>query len=130
MGFVTLDRPMLISKAEKEFQNTTMDTPNKTTAYEAKIQRKLRQLHKDGKIDEKTYKECYPSGSLTPSASVAIKAHKASKDYPARVITSHISAPQEKLAAHLNAILQPLVEKSPIICKNSTEFVNKIRQIQ
>ena len=82
-GFVTVEREKMIQKAEAEFKNNTMDTPNRTAAYESKIQRKLRQLHKDGKIDDKTYKECYISGSLTPSASVAIKAHKPSKNYPA-----------------------------------------------
>ena len=87
-------------------------------------------VDKDGKIDDATYKECYPSGSTTPSASVAIKAHKASKDYPARVITSHIGAPQERIASHLNSLLQPLVDKSPLICKNSTEFVKKVKSLK
>ena len=79
-----------------------MDTNNKTSSYESKIQRTLRQLQKDGKISEKIYKECYPSGSSTPSATVAIKAHKPAKNHPARVITSHVNAPQEKLSSHLN----------------------------
>ena len=98
-GFVTIETPKLIEKAEAEFKNTALDTPNKTTAYEGKIQRKLRQLHKDGKLDDKTYRECYPSGSLTPSASVAIEAHKPTKK--GRVIINHIESPQEKLASNL-----------------------------
>ena len=119
----------MIEKAEAEFKNTSLDTPETTTTYEGTIQRKLRQLHNDGKLDDKTYKKCYPSGSDTPSASVAIKAHKASKNYPARVITSHINAPQEKLASHLNDILKPLIESSPYVCKSSTEFVKKIKDL-
>ena len=79
-------------------------------------------------MDEKTYKTIYPSGSTTPSASVAIKAHKPAKNYPARVIISHIGAPQERLASLLNDILKPLITKSPYVCKNSTEFVEKIKQ--
>jgi hypothetical protein len=92
-GFVTLETTKLVHKAEAEFKNTTMDTRNKTTTYERKIQVTLRKLHKKGKLDDNTYKSCYPSRSTTPSASVAIKAHKPAKHYPGRVITSHIGAP-------------------------------------
>ena len=129
-GLVTIERNKLITKAEAEFQKTTMDTQNKTKQYEGKTQRVLRKLHKDEKLDDKTYKECYPSGSTTPTASVAIKAHKPAKDHPARVITSHINAPQEKISAHLNQILKPLIENSPYICKNSTEFVKTIKKLK
>ena len=129
-GFVISKRSEMIRKAEAEFKNTTMDTQNKTAANEAKIQRTLRQLHKDAKISDKIYKECYPSGSTTPTASVAIKAHKPAKNYPARVITSHINAPQEKLASHLSKLLMPYIEKSPYVCKNSAEFVDHIKKIK
>ena len=64
---------------------------------------------------------------MTPSASVAIKAHKPEKDCPARVITSHVGAPQDKLSTHLNSLLQPIIKKSKFICKNSTEFVEKMK---
>ena len=67
-------------------------------------------------------------GSVTPSASVAIKAHKPAKDYPARVITSHIGTPQEKLASLLNEILSPLIKNSPVVCKNSAKFVKKMEK--
>ena len=36
---------------------------------------------------------------------------KPEKDCPARVITSHIGAPQEKLSAHLNKLLQPITRQ-------------------
>ena len=85
---------------------------------------------RDGKLKDREYKECYPSGSLTPSASVAIKAHKASKNYPARVITSHRGAPQEKLASLLNNVLKPLIQSSKYMCKNSFEFVKKAKDIK
>ena len=54
IGFVAEDKETLVAQAE--FKNTTFNTPNKTAAYEAKIQRKLRELHKNGKMDEKVYK--------------------------------------------------------------------------
>ena len=98
---------------------------NKTDSYEAKIQRTRRDLHKKGKFDDKTYKSIYPLGSVTPSASIAIKAHKPAKKHPARVITSHIGAPQENLASHLNQILTPLIKNDPYVCKNSADFVQK-----
>ena len=46
------------------------------------------------------------------------------------MITSHINAPQEKLASHLNDILKPLIQKCPYICKNSANFVQKAKNIQ
>jgi hypothetical protein len=128
-GFVTLERGKLIDKAQAEFKNTSLDTKNSTAAYERKIQAKLREKHKEGKLDDKTYKACYPSGSITPSASVAIKAHKPAKNHPARVITSHIGAPQEGLASHLNTLLKPYIDESSYVCKNSTKFVEKIKNL-
>ena len=128
-GFVSIEREKLVEKAEKEFQNVSMDTPNTTAALERKIQGKLRQIKKDGKLDKETYKQIYPSGSLTPSANPAIKAHKPSKDSPARLITSHIGAPQEALSSLLNTILQPYIEKSKYVCKNSFQFVETIKRL-
>ena len=72
----------------------------------------------------------YPSGSLTPSANPAIKAHKPAKDFPARLITGHIDAPQEALSSLLNKILQPFVEKSKHVCKNSFQFVEAIKNLK
>ena len=83
----------LIEKTEKEFKNVTFDTPNSTKSLVTKIQNKLRSLHKEGKLDTATYKQLYPSGSQTPTANPVIKAHTPEKDYPIRVVTSHIGAP-------------------------------------
>ena len=107
-----------------------MDTPDTTATLERKIQTKLRGLKKEGKLDDKTYKDAYPSGSITPTANPAIKAHKANKDYPARLITSHIGAPQESLAALINNILKTYIENSPYVCKNSFEFAQKMKQLK
>ena len=53
-----------------------------------------------------------------------------SKDYPARLITSHINAPQENIASLLNDILKPFIQDHPLVCKNSFEFVEKIKKIK
>ena len=128
-GFVVIEKEKLVEKSEKEFQNVTLDTPDTTDSLERKLQNKLRELKKENKFDENTYKEIYPSGSTTPSANPAIKAHKPTKDYPARLITSHINAPQENLASLLNNILKPFIQANPLICKNSFEFVQKAKTI-
>ena len=129
-GFVCIDRKKLVEKVEKEFNNVSLDTKDTTQALQSKTQNKLRSLYKQDKLEKETYQKLYPSVALTPTANPAIKAHKPNKDYPARVITSHIGAPQENLASHLNEILKPLIEKSAHVCKNSTEFVNEIKQIK
>ena len=128
-GFVSIEREKLVAKAEKEFSKVTLDTRDTTQSLQSKIQSKLRDLNKQGKFDKETYQKLYPSVALTPTANPAIKAHKPNKDYPARLITSHIGAPQENLASHLNDILKPFIEKSPLVCKNSTDFVKKIQKI-
>jgi hypothetical protein len=71
----------------------------------------------------------YPSGSVTPSSYPVIKAHKPQKDYLARNITSHIGSPQENLASLLNDLLKPYIESSPFYCKNSAQFVTKMKTL-
>ena len=112
-GVVSIEREKLVEKAEKEFQNVFMDTPDTTADLERKIH---------GKLDNATYKQIYPSGSLTPSANPAIKAHKPTKDFPARLITSHIGAPQEALSSLLNKILQPFIKKVSLCAKTPTNL--------
>ena len=92
------------------------------------MQTTLRPLYQQGKIDKPTYQKTYPSVALTPTANPAIKAHKPSKQYPVRLITSHIGAPQEGLASFLNEILKPFIECSKFVTKNSQEFVEKIKK--
>ena len=79
---MSIDREKLVEKAEKKFNNVSMDTKNTTNADQTKIQIKLRDLHKQEKLDTPTYQKLYPSVSLTPSATPVIKAHKPNKDYP------------------------------------------------
>ena len=110
-GFVVIDREELVKKTESEFKNTKLDTPNTTDSFERKIQTTLRDLKKEGKFDDKTYKDIYPSGSITPAATPAVKAHKQSKGYPVRLITSHITAPPKNtwppiLTRSLNLLLK------------------------
>ena len=69
--------------------------------------------------------QIYPSGSTTPSVSVAIKAPK---DFPACNITSHIGAPQEALASFLNDLMKDYADKNPLNIKNSNDFVKRIKE--
>ena len=62
-----------------------------------------------------------------PTSYPLIKAHKPNKDYPARNIVSHRGCPQEALSAFLIPILRPLLKNSPFTCKNSFEFIKKIK---
>jgi hypothetical protein len=122
LGFVTLERQELITKLKAEFKNVSMDTPDTTISFERKIQSELRGLHKEEKLDDVTYKAIYPSGFVTPSSYPVIKAHKHTKGYPTRNITSHIESPQEifllTLTPFLNPSLNPtswLVKTHPIL---------------
>ena len=75
-GFVVIKTNKLVEKAEKEFKNVKLDTPDTTTTQERKLQTNLREYLKNEKIDTATYKNIYPSGTVTPTANPAIKAHK------------------------------------------------------
>ena len=55
--FVSKEREKLVEKAEKEFQNVSLDTPDTTEALGRRIQNKIRNQKKEGKLDDKTYKE-------------------------------------------------------------------------
>ena len=46
-GFVVIEKEKLTEKAEKEFQNVKLDTPDTTEALERKLQNKLRELKKE-----------------------------------------------------------------------------------
>ena len=61
VGFVTIENKKLVEKSEKGFENVKLDTPDTTDAYERKIQNKLGDLKKEGKLDNKTYKDIFPS---------------------------------------------------------------------
>ena len=127
-GLVSIERDVLVEKSVKEFNNVTLDTKDTTRCLQTKMQGKLRELHKKGKLDQTTYKSLYPSTSVTPTANPAIKAHKPEKQYPARLITSHIGAPQENVASYLNTILKPFIENNKYVCKNSFDFIEKIKK--
>jgi hypothetical protein len=44
-------------------------------------------------------------------------------------ITSHIGAPQENLASHLNSLLKPYIDSTLFTCKNSSQCVQKIKEL-
>jgi hypothetical protein len=54
----------LIKKAENEFRNVTLDTPDNTNKFERKIQGKLRDLYKSAKIDNKKRSSSTPQVPL------------------------------------------------------------------
>ena len=72
----------------------------------------------------------YPSGCVPPSSYPLIKAHKPEKDFPVRNVVSHRGCPQEGLSSFLIPLLRPLLKDSPFDCKNSNNFVQKIKNIQ
>ena len=129
-GLATMDREELVKKSEKEFKNVTLDTKDTTQTHQGRLQRQLREYHKDGKLDDDTFKAVYPSSSVTPTANPAVKAHKPEKQFPIRLITSHIGAPQENLASYINDIHKPFIENNEYVCKNSFDFVERMKKVK
>jgi hypothetical protein len=130
LGFVTLEPKKLKEKSYAAFQNVTSDTPDETIKLEGQIQRKLLKLKKDGKISDKDYNQIRPSGCVPPSSTPQIKAHKPTKDYPARNIISHRGCPQQALASYLIPLLRPSLKIPHLPAKNYSDFVKKIKNIK
>ena len=71
-GFVTLETSKMIQKAEAEFKNTSLDTPNETTTYEGKFNASYASSTKMAKLTTKpTRSATLPGQSLLPPRSLS-----------------------------------------------------------
>ena len=77
-----------------------------TSKLEAKLQRRLLKLKKDGIISSSTYETVRPVGSTRPRMYGLPKVHKT--DLPLRPILSMTGSAQHKLAKWLNNIIEPV----------------------
>lgn len=99
-----------------------------TTHVEKTVADHIRRLHRLGYIPDKLKDKLLPSYSNPPKMYGLPKVHK--KDTPLRPIVSSIGSPTYRLAKELAQILSPLTGNTESFVKNSTEFVNSIRNLQ
>ena len=91
-----------------------------------KFQKLLSSIKKEIDIPNKLYRDIYPSDGILPRLYGTIKAHKPSKNYPARTIVSTIGSPAYKVSKYLVNVIKPTLYNHTNI-KNSVSFVEEAK---
>ena len=99
-----------------------------TTKYKNKLTKLLKNLKDNNKITIQQWKYMYPTSEDPPKFYGLPKIHKTGT--PLRPIVSSMGSITYFVAKHLSEILSPLVGKSNHHIKNSTHFVNKIKDLE
>ena len=97
-----------------------------TSKYKKKVIDCLQELQKEGIIDRPQYHRLYP-GDTIPRIYGLPKIHK--EGTPLRPIVSSINSVTYNIAKHVASILAPLVGHTAHHVHNSTDFVDKIREV-
>ena len=128
-GVVLLDRTEYIKKLEDILADTSKFKELKqdpTHQREAKLQRYLCNLRKQGCLDETTYQDIRPTGAVPARLYGLPKTHK--DGIPIRPIVSCLDTYTYKLAKYLVKILQPLTINEHIV-KDSFHFAEEMKNI-
>ena len=99
-----------------------------TNKYKTRVSSVLKRLKDSGKISFNTWQKLYPTAAETPKFYGLPKVHK--KDYPMRPIVSSVGSITYETAKFLSKILGPLTGKTQHHVKNSTDFVEKIKDLE
>ena len=78
-------------------------------------------------IPKKLYYQLYPSDAVPPRAYGQCKAHKVLKNYPFRILVSTVGTAPYNLSAYLVKIIQPTLNKSKTVVKNSAMFAQEAK---
>ena len=98
-----------------------------TNTHVKKIQDLLCSIGKEIDIPKKLYFELYPSDAIPPRAYGQCKAHKKSKNYPFRILVSTIGTAPYKISEYLVKVIQPTLNKSESMIKNSKSFIEEAK---
>ena len=130
-GVVIMDREVYNSSCLKIISDKSkfkLLDKDPTLSREAKLQRLLRKLKKQGSIDNNTYSKIFPSGSQPARFYGLPKLHKHvdhSTPPPLRPIVSSINSYNYKLSKYLCSLLSPLVPND-YTTKDSFTFVDEL----
>ena len=127
---VVLDKSDYAEKVESLLNDTKVYELLKkdpTAIYKKKVIDNLQQLEKAEVIDRALYHKLYPAESV-PSFYGLPKVHK--QNNPLRPIVSSIDSVTYNVAKHLAEIIGPLVGQSCHHVTNSSDFVEKIKDIE
>ena len=128
-GFVRISRSDAVTKIENEIVATKVLDKDPTKMILDKLQKLLSSIKKEVDMPYKLYLSMYPSDGIPPRLYGTIKAHKPSKNYPARTIVSTVGTPAYKTSKYLVHIRQPtLNNNNDITIKNSAAFVEEAKK--
>ena len=102
-----------------------------TLKREGSLQRFLNKIHKLGFLNNQTYDDIYPRGSLPARLYGLPKMHKVQKEGdrpPFRPIVSFIGSCNYKLAKHLGKMLSPHINQK-FSCSDTFSFIDKIQNV-
>ena len=99
-----------------------------TVALTKEINETLNDFHRLGLLDNEEYRALYRSDESTRTQVLYFlrKIHK--NPYGIRPIVSGCAGPTEGISSYVDAILQPIVERTESFLKDSTSFVREIEQ--
>ena len=100
-----------------------------TKTYSQEVNSKIDQMVKDNEITQKIGELLKVKNPRTPQIYFLPKIHKQTNPPPGRPIVSANSCPTENISAFVDVFLNPLVSKTEHYVKDTTDFLNKIREI-
>ena len=100
-GFPVIEEKDAIKKIEEQIGECDILDEDPTNSFAEKIRVFLRNLRKEGKLDNRTFYELYPSDPIIPRMYGMLKAHKPTKNYPMRIVVSTIGTPSYGTSKYL-----------------------------
>ena len=125
VGFALLEKEEMISKISAELGEAKVIEKDPTNTLVTKIQKVVSKLHKEDKIDKKTFYSMYPSDAQAPRLYGVVKAHKPQKNYPMRTVVSTVGTATHGASKFCVDLIQSTLDKNEVRIKNSTSFVNE-----
>ncbi|KAK3089910.1 hypothetical protein FSP39_007586 [Pinctada imbricata] len=130
-GVVVIDKLDYVSKLEREIESSASyeTTHSDRTQDSLKSVRKLaNNMLKEGAICKDMYQYLVPRYPKAGSLKGNPKIHKSGA--PMRTIVSGINTPTEQFAEVAEHELNQYVESSPSFIRDTTDFINRLRQIE
>ena len=101
-----------------------------TEEHKIKVVEYVDSLYESGQISKQTRKYLTTNCGRTPQFYLLPKIHKSITDPPGRPIVSSNDSPTEKISHLVEVILKPLVPKIRSYIKDTTDFIQKIENIE
>ena len=100
---------------------------NPTKEHKEIVTKTIQRLAEEDDISEETAAKLIPSNWRTPVFYLLPKVHK--EGCPGRPVVSSVKCHTEKISAYVDEKLRPIVTKLTFYIKDTSDFVNKVRNI-